>query len=167
MGKPNEVKKPEAKKPEAKKLEMKNNGKIDLLTESQTPSAFLRNIRKTIATIERGILKPEIAIATFRLCSECEVNEIKIFSDCIGASIRDSDYFARMSERGFWVVIHGNKQECELVIRRIRKNAGKKVCEVRTNILMRMDGEKREVWVHRVDRDHFQNDRDRSNLGGQ
>ena len=135
---------------------MKNDGRVDLLTKTITPSSFIRNLRKTLALIDRGLLKPNLVIVTFRIFGEVPESEILELSEDIARSIRDSDYFARMSTRGFWVVLHGTESECEIAVARIHRIRKKEAPDYRAQIMIKLSNESRVEWLNRIDATYFQ-----------
>lgn len=132
-----------------------NDGRIDLLTRTITPSNFIRNLRKSIAMIDRGLLKPNLAVVTFRISEEAHEGDVLKLSETIAQSIRDSDYFARMSTRGFWAVLHGTESECAVAVDRILRAKKKDAPIYRVQILARLSGESRLDWLARIDSIYF------------
>jgi GGDEF domain-containing protein len=83
-------------------------------------------------------------------------SEILALSEDIARSIRDSDYFARMSTRGFWVVLHGTESECEIALARIRRIRKKGTPDYRVQIMIKLSNEGRLEWLKRIDATYFQ-----------
>lgn len=110
-------------------IEFRNNGLIDSLTQTLAPELFQENLKRDIATSQRG--GTPLAIICINLVqseskeqvpgyylSLLEESLIKWAFE-IESNIRGGEYFSRISESGFWILIRGEQVAADIARERI------------------------------------------------
>ncbi len=139
-------------------LEFRNNGIIDSLTGAMAPALFYENLHREISAADRDrrtLSIISIVVVRRKLGEGEELDAplseriIKITS-LIDHGMRADEYFSRISEDGFWVLIRGTKENALMAIKRAELDP-----DIRIEVVEREEGESFRSWVSRVDRVHF------------
>lgn len=108
-------------------VEFRNNGIIDQLTGAPSQSAFLKSLKQAIGNSRRN--KSELSIITIKQGDKSLNTSAKFESSLISLSkgirknLRSEDTYTRMSKRGYWILIHGNKTGCDKLLERMNISA--------------------------------------------
>ena len=136
-------------------LEFKSDGLVDSLTLSISPYLFHENLKREISVASREVKELTIVslaldVESFTSLAELQENLIEIAHHLRGA-LRGGDFFARVSDCGFWILLRSDQSGAELVMQRLdlprREN-------LTINFAARKFSDYSE-WVKRVDQLHF------------
>lgn len=139
-------------------IEFRNNGIVDSLTGSMAPELFYENLRREIAAAHRdqkslsvvSIVVPQRSVG-IEAESEYVFAErlIKIASK-IDHGTRADEFFSRISENGFWILIRGPHADAEIAIDRAKLDS-----DIKVDVIEKSEGEPLHSWIHRIDSVHF------------
>ena len=144
----------------------------DRLTNSLSPTEFFIELTKFIAHEDRNnwgklageMVPSQLGVGTIKLKRSATRDDVITLARAIHQSIRPLDFFSRLSERGFWIVFHGNEQGCKRALERVEERYLSQVAEeirkvekfsLKARLVMRSPGEPRNAWVERIDRSYF------------
>jgi GGDEF domain-containing protein len=140
---------------EVRELEFASDGVQDSLTLSMAPALFHENLKREISTAMRESRKLTMVslvleMKSFQSIAEYQTTLIEI-AHLLKMSLRAGDFFARISDQGFWILLRIDIEGAHLVIDRLelpRKES------LRVNFLAREYLNYSE-WVERLDLLHF------------
>ena len=104
-------------------IDFRSDGVRDSLTESMSPSLFQENLQREFATAIRE--SRELTIASIVLSPEnfgtvAQFHEALIaIAFTLSDGLRGGDFFARVSDAGFWVLLRTDEVGAANVIRRL------------------------------------------------
>ena len=117
------------------RIEFRNNGVIDSLTSSMAPAIFHENLSREHAAQQRnfsGLSVITFKIETFEKDNQSSTPNALAISDIweietflirmsfeIGGQIRDSEFFSRVSEFGFWISLRGGFESAKIASARM------------------------------------------------
>ena len=122
------------------------------------PELFYENLRREIAASNReqkSLTIISIVVPQRKLSIESETEFqfaerlIKIASK-IDLGTRADEYFSRISENGFWILIRGRAANAQIAVKRAELDP-----DIQVDIIEREEGETLLQWIHRVDLVHF------------
>ena len=136
-------------------LEFKSDGLVDSLTLSISPFLFHENLKREISVASREARELTIVSITldskgYESIAEIQENLIEI-AHLLKRELRGGDFFARVSDVGFWILLRTDQSGAELVMQRLdlprREN-------LTINFAARKFSDYSE-WIKRVDLLHF------------
>ena len=136
-------------------LEFKSDGLVDSLTLSISPFLFHENLKREISVASREARELTIVSITldskgYESIAEIQENLIEI-AHLLKRELRGGDFFARISDCGFWILLRTDQSGAELVMQRLdlprREN-------FTVNFAARKFSDYSE-WIKRVDLLHF------------
>jgi GGDEF domain-containing protein len=145
-----------AKQPTYPIVEFSNNGIIDLLSGAPSQNAFMKSLHQALANADRS--KSDLTLVTIKIVGEQykSSGELEIalidLAKLIRKNLRAGDLFTRMSERGYWLLIHGDKLAGMKIAERLRANA---TSTTDIQIHMREESTNLASWVSEVDGGYF------------
>ena len=100
-------------------LEFSNNGLIDSLTRTPAPAIFLSELSREFAGTRRN--KQSLTILSLRSSDPESITEHQIIamSKSIQASLRQGEFFSRISEDGYWIALRGDSTSAKNLLMRI------------------------------------------------
>ena len=136
-------------------LEFKSDGLVDSLTLSISPFLFHENLKREISVASREARELTIVSITldfegYESIADIQENLIEI-AHLLKRELRGGDFFARISDCGFWILLRTDQSGAELVMQRLdlprREN-------LTINFAARKYSDYSE-WIKRVDLLHF------------
>ena len=136
-------------------LEFKSDGLVDSLTLSISPFLFHENLKREISVASREARELTIVSITldfegYESIADIQENLIEI-AHLLKRELRGGDFFARISDCGFWILLRTDQMSAELVLQRLdlprREN-------LTINFAARKFSDYGE-WIKRVDLLHF------------
>ena len=136
-------------------LEFKSDGLVDSLTLSISPFLFHENLKREISVASREARELTIVSITldfegYESIADIQENLIEI-AHLLKRELRGGDFFARISDCGFWILLRTDQSGAELVMQRLdlprREN-------LTVNFAARKFSDYSE-WIKRVDLLHF------------
>ncbi len=136
-------------------LEFKSDGLVDSLTLSISPFLFHENLKREISVASREARELTIVSITldskgYESIADIQENLIEI-AHLLKRELRGGDFFARISDCGFWILLRTDQSGAELVMQRLdlprREN-------FTVNFAARKFSDYSE-WIKRVDLLHF------------
>ena len=136
-------------------IEFKSDGVTDSLTSSMAPALFHENLKREIATASRegreltivsALLNPE----EYSSAGEYQESLIAL-AFALEKNLRGGDFFARISDCGFWILLRTNEETAESVINRLDLPR-------RDELTIKLAARKLSgyaEWIERIDQLHF------------
>ena len=136
-------------------IEFKSDGVTDSLTSSMAPALFHENLKREIATASRegreltivsALLNPE----EYSSAGEYQESLIAL-AFALEKNLRGGDFFARISDCGFWILLRTNEETAESVINRLDLPR-------RDELTIKLAARKLSgyaEWIDRIDQLHF------------
>lgn len=154
-------------------IEFRNNGLIDSLTQTLAPELFQENLKRDIAISQReGSPLAIICLNLVQLKSEEQVfgqylplleESLIKWSFEIESKVRAGEYFTRISESGFWILIRGGQIAADIARERIVSSISdylpQQILELgftfKSSCVSYQPGESFYNYIQRVDLAHF------------
>ena len=140
---------------ELRAVEFKNDGVRDSLTSSMAPALFHEALKREIAAAKRD--QRELAVLTIALRPD-NFPSVALFQEglikvafALTQELRGGDFFARISDRGFWVLLRTSENNGQLVLDRLDLAHHE---SLETQIVARKDDEYPQ-WIRRIDQLYF------------
>ena len=140
---------------EVRDIEFRSDGVKDSLTESMAPALFREALIREIASAkreDRELVLLTIALQPSHFDSVAKFQEALIeIAFALRQGLRGGDFFARISDHGFWLLLRTNESGAKLVLNRLdlpRQEA------LITQLVARKYDEHAE-WINRVDQLFF------------
>lgn len=140
---------------ELREVEFQSDGVSDSLTQSMSPALFHEALKREIAAAKRD--QRELAVLTIALHPDDFVS-VALFQEglikvafTLTQGLRGGDFFARISDRGFWALLRTSESNGQLVLDRLDL-AGRQSLE--TQIVARREDEYSK-WIVRIDQLYF------------
>ena len=140
---------------ELREVEFQNDGVSDSLTSSMAPALFHEALKREIAAAKRD--QRELAVLTIALRPD-NFPSVALFQEglikvafALTQELRGGDFFARISDRGFWTLLRTSENNGQLVLGRLDL-AGQLSLE--TQIVARNEDEYSQ-WIRRIDHLYF------------
>ena len=136
-------------------IEFENDGVTDSLTGVMSPSLFHENLKREISRAGRqdydlAVISISIKPRNFQSVSLLQEELIKI-ANTLCEQLRGGDFFTRISDLGFWVLLQVDESETDAVIHRLGLPNQK---DLDIYVLARKkDGY--DEWIKRIDLVHF------------
>ena len=146
-----------AKAPVYPKVEFSNNGIIDLLSGAPSQNAFMKSLRQAHANADRS--KSDLTLVTIKIVGELYKSSTDLevalvdLAKLIRKNLRTGDLYTRMSERGYWLLIHGDKLAGLKISERLK---GESIPTTDIQIHMREESTNLATWIDEVDQSYFQ-----------
>lgn len=140
---------------ELREIEFRSDGAKDSLTSCMSPALFHEALKREIAAAKRD--ERELAILTIALRPEEFASLSQFQEELINVSfaleqgLRGGDFFARVSDRGFWALLRTAASNGQLVVDRLDLPRHHSLT---TTIVARKYDEHME-WIERVDQLFF------------
>ena len=138
-----------------REVEFQNDGLTDSLTQSMSPALFHEALKREIASAKRD--GRDLAILTiaqrpgdFASISEFQEGLIKV-AFALEHGLRGGDFFARVSDGGFWALIRTSQSNGQLVLDRLDLPRPESLI---IQIVARKYDEHSE-WIERIDQLYF------------
>ena len=136
-------------------IEFKSDGHVDSLTLSISPLLFHENLKREISIAgreERELTIVSLTLDPAGFASIAEIQESLIeIAHLLKRELRGGDFFARISDCGFWILLRTDIEGAQLVMQRLdlprREN-------LTINFAARKFSDYGE-WIQRVDLLHF------------
>ena len=138
-----------------REVEFRSDGLTDSLTQTMSPALFHEALKREIASAKRD--QRELAVLAFSLRSAgfgrvAEFQEALIqIAFALRTGLRGGDFFARISDNGFWVLLRTHEVNVESIIQRLDlpHHDG-----LQSQIVARKYDDYTE-WIERIDHIHF------------
>lgn len=136
-------------------VEFLSDGSCDSLTLTMSPALFHENLKREISVAKREdrdlailviSLKPEL----FDSAAKFQESLIKL-GFALRSGLRGGDFFARVSDRGFWVLLRTSEMNSDAIIQRLDLGC---IEELEIFFVARKYDNHAE-WIERVDQLHF------------
>ena len=108
---------------ELRDIEFRSDGSKDSLTSSMSPELFHAALKREISAAKRD--ERELAILTIALRPQ-EFASLSLFQEeliqvafALEQGLRGGDFFARISDRGFWALLRTSASNGQLVVDRL------------------------------------------------
>ncbi len=133
-----------------------SDGVADSLTLAMAPALFHENLKREIATAKRegrdlALLSIALRPENFTSVADYQEGLIKL-AFALRTGLRGGDFFARISDRGFWVLLRSAEKDVDLIVRRLDLARHE---QLDIFVVARKFDEYVE-WIQRVDQLHFQ-----------
>jgi GGDEF domain-containing protein len=140
---------------ELQSVEFLNDGISDSLTQTMAPGLFHDNLKREIArTIresqELTILSVTVSPQNFETVSRYEKALIEIGHD-LRSQLRGGEFFSRISDDGFWILLRSNEGEAEKVMKRLQVSYSDQL----THFIVARKHDDYAAWIQRIDTLHF------------
>jgi GGDEF domain-containing protein len=138
-----------------RELEFQSDGVTDSLTSSMAPALFHENLKREVATAGREgreltLVSITVQPDNFLSCGEFQESLIALAFH-LEKGLRGGDFFARISDCGFWILLRTDEEKAKGVIDRLdlpRRN------ELSIKLAARKLSDYAQ-WITRVDQLHF------------
>ena len=141
---------------ELREVEFANDGISDSLTLTMSPALFHENLKREIASAKRD--RRELAVisillrpAGFQSLAAYQEALIEV-AFAVRTGLRGGDFFARVSDCGFWILLRTAESNADLIIERWQL-AHRSHLEIHT---VARSGSEFSEWIERIDQLHFQ-----------
>jgi len=137
-------------------VEFQSDGVADSLTLTMAPALFHVNLKREIASAKRenrDLAVLSISLRPDRFATVAEFQEGLIaLAFALRTSLRGGDFFARISDRGFWVLLRTGEVDAGLIVKRLDLPRHE---DYESYIVARKYDEYTQ-WIERLDQLHFQ-----------
>ena len=138
-----------------REIEFQSDGFRDSLTMAMAPEHFHENLKREIAATKRlaealVIVSLVLRSAEFSLATAFQERLIEI-AFALRTGLREEDFFARISDAGFWVVLRAEETAVPAIIERWNLPY---TTQISIDVIARADLDYQE-WTRRVDHAHF------------
>ena len=136
-------------------VEFSSDGSSDSLTLTMSPALFHENLKREISVAKREdrdlailviSLKPEL----FDSAAKFQESLIKL-GFALKSGLRGGDFFARVSDRGFWVLLRTSEINADVIVQRLDLGS---IDELEIYFVERKY-DNHAQWIERVDQLHF------------
>lgn len=138
-----------------REVEFRNDGSTDSLTQSMSPALFHEALKREIASAKRD--ERELAILTIAVRPE-DFSSVANFQEeliqvafALREGLRGGDFFARISDRGFWALLRTSELNAQVVVDRL--DLPRRDSLVRQVVARKYD--ELSEWIERVDLLYF------------
>ncbi len=138
-----------------REIEFKSDGVTDSLTSSMAPALFHENLKREIATASRESRELTIVSAVLNLENYLSAGEYQesliALAFALEKNLRGGDFFARISDCGFWILLRTDEETAARVINRLDLP-----CREELTIKLaarKLSGYKE--WIEQIDQLHF------------
>lgn len=151
-------------------VQFEHDNQFDLLTGSDTPVAFYKNLLRLISSRKRNggalfiitvkVLPPSREFKSGSVASKRQISEFEgalaEVSRLIKKNLRSQDCYTRMAVDGFYILISGEKEEEPKLVERFKKLfADRANYEVTSH---KLNGDiSATIWLGQVDESYFAN----------
>ena len=138
-----------------REIEFQSDGLRDSLTMAMAPELFYENLKREIAATKR--LAQELVIVSLVLRADGFATKAAFQEGLIGIAfalrtgLREEDFFARISDAGFLVLLRAEQKAVPAIIERWNLPHPN---QISIDVLARADLDYQE-WTRRVDHAHF------------
>jgi len=136
-------------------VEFQSDGSADSLTASMSPALFHENVKREIATAAREVRELTVvalALQPVGLASVAAFQAALIeIAFALKSGLRGGDFFARISDSGFWVLLRTDESGAAVVIDRLD-------LPHHDNLIINIVARKYsgyDEWIERIDQLHF------------
>jgi GGDEF domain-containing protein len=140
---------------ELREVEFTSDGVEDSLTLTMAPALFHENLKREIATAKResrDLAVLSIALLPEKFDSVAEFQEALIkLAFALRTGLRGGDFFARISDRGFWVLLRTAEMDVDVIIKRLDLPRQE---QFEIFVVARKYDDYSE-WIERIDQIHF------------
>ncbi len=138
-----------------REVEFRSDGLTDSLTQSMSPALFHEALKREIASAKRdqrdlAVLALSLRTENFDTTAEFEEALIQI-AFALRMGLRGGDFFARISDNGFWVLLRTDEINVQSIINRLDLPHHD---DLQSYIVARKYAEYTE-WIEEIDRIHF------------
>jgi GGDEF domain-containing protein len=139
-------------------VEFLNDGITDSLTQTMAPGLFYDNLKREFARAEReiqelAVLSLSLSPHAFESLSRYEQALIEIAHD-LRSQLRGGEFFARISDNGFWILLRSNEVEAEKVMKRLHVPYSDRL----THFVLAREHDHYVDWIQKMDALHFNGD---------
>ena len=135
-------------------IEFASDGVSDSLTLTMSPAIFHENLKREIASAKRD--GNDLSVLSIRLLPE-NYQSIEAFEEALIAiaftlrtKLRGGDFFARISDSGFWVLLRGDVSDKGALLERLDLASH----DLESYIVARKYQDATQ-WIERIDQIHF------------
>lgn len=136
-------------------LEFANDGVRDSLTGAMAPALFHQALLREIASADREARELVIASVRIRPAANTSMaglaQELIALAFLVKSHLRGGDFFSRISDTGFWLLLRTDQTGAAHVIDRLNLSHR---TEVETALISRST-DTYEQWIARIDQSHF------------
>jgi GGDEF domain-containing protein len=136
-------------------IEFRNDGVSDSLTLTMSPSLFHESLKREIATASRenrdlAVLSISLEPEHFSSVSGIQEELVKL-AFLLRTQLRGGDFFARISDLGFWVLLRTDEASVEKIVERLGIEDQPKYS---ISVIARKH-DRYDEWIKRIDLIHF------------
>ena len=140
---------------ELREIEFQSDGLTDSLTQTMSPAIFHEALKREIASAKRderelAVLALSLENQAFTTVAQFQEALIQI-AFALRMGLRGGDFFARISDNGFWVLLRTDEVNVEAIVKRLDLPHRD---HLQSQIVARKFAEYSE-WVERIDSIHF------------
>ncbi len=140
---------------ELRDVEFRSDGIADSLTLTMSPALFHENVKREISTAKRenrdlAILSISQKPEYFHSLAEFEQSLIEL-AFTLRSELRGGDFFARVSDIGFWVLLRTSETNVQSIIERL-KLARQDELDI---FIVAREADDHSEWIERIDQIHF------------
>ena len=138
-----------------REIEFQSDGLRDSLTMAMAPELFYENLKREIAATKRlaqELVIVSLVLHTAEFASNAAFQEALIgIAHGLRTGLRGEDFFTRISDVGFWVLLRADQRDASAIIERWNLPNQDQITSA---VVPRADLEYQE-WIPRVDQIHF------------
>ncbi len=140
---------------EMSEVEFRSDGLSDSLTLTMSPAIFHESLKREISNAEREnrdlvLISISLLAEPFDSVSRYEKALIEIAFG-LPSQLRGGDFFVRISDHGFWVLLRSSEVDAQVVLKRLDLPHAE---HLETYVLARNHDQYSE-WIKRIDPIHF------------
>jgi GGDEF domain-containing protein len=108
---------------ELREVEFRSDGLTDSLTQTMSPILFHEALKREIASAKRderdlAVLTLSLRTEAFKTASQFQEALIEI-AFALRMGLRGGDFFARISDNGFWVLLRTEELNVQMIVKRL------------------------------------------------
>ena len=138
-----------------REIEFRSDGLTDSLTETMSPTLFHEALKREIASAkreERDLAVLSISLNTANFSSVTLFQEALIeIAYALRMGLRGGDFFARISDDGFWILLQTDELNGEVVLKRLDLPHH----DALQSYIVARKFEEYSEWIDRIDQIHF------------
>jgi len=139
-----------------REVEFANDGILDSLTLTMSPTLFQENLKREIASAKRErreLIVISLSLRPSGFQSLAAFQEALIgLAFAVRTGLRGGDFFSRVSDCGFWILLRTAESNADAIIERWQL-AHQSQLEIHT---VARSGSEFQEWILRIDQLHFQ-----------
>ena len=139
-----------------REIEFRSDGVSDSLTSSMSPALFHENLKREVSTADREgreLTIVSVVVDPEKYLSLGEYQESLVaLAFALEKNLRGGDFFARISDCGFWILLRTDEETAAAVVDRLDLPRREELTIKLAARKLSNYGE----WIERIDQLHFQ-----------